>query len=144
MKSVVTVGCLFLLLANAASADSVSAYRNKDDAWFKSAEGRRIIDNIITHQRNSGGWKKAYDAEKPDTNKAKKPDRVRPRGRRRKKRLAKSRVDEQEADTRRRQARRAGKQPRSFSDRACGSTRRRSDDCATKATNLPGEISPRA
>ena len=37
----------------------------KDDAYFTSDEGRRIVDNIVSWQNANGGWWKAYDPTVP-------------------------------------------------------------------------------
>jgi len=34
---------------------------DKPDAWFTTAEGRRIVDNILSWQNADGGWWKNYD-----------------------------------------------------------------------------------
>ena len=45
---------------------SWSRYRRKDDAWFRSDEGRRVVDNVLTHQTKHGDWPKSIvDATKP-------------------------------------------------------------------------------
>ena len=40
---------------------------SKPDEWFKSPEGRTILDNVVSWQNANGGWWKAYDATKPRT-----------------------------------------------------------------------------
>jgi PelA/Pel-15E family pectate lyase len=56
---------------------------NQPDEWFKSPEGRKILDNVVTWQNSNGGWWKGYDASKPrdekdttDAGKAAPGDRV--------------------------------------------------------------------
>ena len=64
--------CLIAMITSAAAAATVMDLRTKDDAWFSSAEGKKTIDNIISHQRDEGGWKKAYDVNSPNADANKK------------------------------------------------------------------------
>jgi len=66
MKSITCVLVMLLLIA-AVPAATVMDLRNKPDDWHTSDEGKRTIDNVISAQRTQGGWKKAYDVSKPDT-----------------------------------------------------------------------------
>src|SRR5688572_16703885 len=47
------------------AAITVDDLAGKPDPWFKSDEGRRYMDNIISWQNAHGGWWKAYDATTP-------------------------------------------------------------------------------
>jgi pectate lyase len=38
---------------------------DRPDDWFRSDEGRRIVDNIVSWQNANGGWWKNYDAGHP-------------------------------------------------------------------------------
>jgi PelA/Pel-15E family pectate lyase len=51
-------------LATAAPMD-LSKLVDRPDDWFKSPDGRKILDNIVTWQNANGGWWKAYDATVP-------------------------------------------------------------------------------
>jgi PelA/Pel-15E family pectate lyase len=46
---------------SALAAGGAAAYLKKDDAWFDSAEGRRVTANILSHQSDLGGWPKNTD-----------------------------------------------------------------------------------
>lgn len=48
--------------ADSAKVD-VSKLTNQPDAWFTSAEGRHVLDDIVSWQNPNGGWWKSYDAE---------------------------------------------------------------------------------
>jgi pectate lyase len=37
-------------------------YAKKDDAWFRSDEGARRVDNVLSHQSSLGDWPKNQDA----------------------------------------------------------------------------------
>lgn len=43
----------------------LSQQLKQPDAWFKSAEGKRIADNVVSWQNANGGWWKGYDATVP-------------------------------------------------------------------------------
>jgi pectinesterase len=51
--------------AGAASAAAVRDFRDRPDEWFRTDEGRRVVDNIVTWQTPTGGWWKAYDPTTP-------------------------------------------------------------------------------
>lgn len=57
----------FLSLAATCSAVPVGGFREKmrDDAWIKSDEGKRILENTLTWQNPNGGWWKNYDLTEP-------------------------------------------------------------------------------
>src|SRR5688572_30249580 len=67
MKSIGCVMIVLFCLAAPGLAATVMDLRNKPDDWHASDEGKRTIDNVISAQRTEGGWKKAYDVSKPDT-----------------------------------------------------------------------------
>ena len=66
MKVILRVIAVLCVFAASARAATVMDLRSKPDDWHTSDEGKRAIDNVISHQRTSGGWKKAYDVSKPD------------------------------------------------------------------------------
>ena len=39
-------------------------YQDRPDAWFRGAEGRTILDNILSHQSPPGSWPKNLDTSK--------------------------------------------------------------------------------
>jgi PelA/Pel-15E family pectate lyase len=55
--------------AGAVCGADAPSFAGRADAWFGTAEGRQIIDNILTWQGHGPGgvmgWPKAYDATKP-------------------------------------------------------------------------------
>jgi pectate lyase len=54
-----------LAVATAPRADGgPRGYLKKDDAWFAGAEGRRVVDNVLSHQSDHGGWPKNIDTTK--------------------------------------------------------------------------------
>ena len=67
MKLQLTVSCvLCLLLLSSADANVPSRYAKQSLEWFKSEEGRRTADNVLTWQTPHGGWPKVRDtASKP-------------------------------------------------------------------------------
>jgi PelA/Pel-15E family pectate lyase len=67
MKSVVYVVIVLFVVAPFARAATVMDLRNKPDAWHTSDDGKRTIDNVISAQRAEGGWTKAYDVSRRDT-----------------------------------------------------------------------------
>ena len=57
-----------LLLSTTLAADKpvyVEAWGDKPDDWYRSDEGRRVIDNIISWQNPNGGWWKQYNTLEP-------------------------------------------------------------------------------
>jgi PelA/Pel-15E family pectate lyase len=53
---------LFLMLVVPCTAKAgPSRYLNKPDAWFASDESKRITENILSFQADSGGWPKNID-----------------------------------------------------------------------------------
>lgn len=66
----ILVSLLAILTPSAArSAEKLDAARvaGRDDAWFQSDEGKRVLDNILSWQNANGGWWKAnnYSAARP-------------------------------------------------------------------------------
>lgn len=57
---------VLLGVCSAASAESTpwQRYLKKDDAWFRGDEGRRAVDNILSHQTDLGDWPKNLDTSK--------------------------------------------------------------------------------
>jgi len=43
------------------AADGPARHLGKPDTWFASAEGRRVADNVLSHQADEGGWPKNTD-----------------------------------------------------------------------------------
>lgn len=54
---------LGLLAAGASFADGFNAraYLQREAAWFRSDEGRRIVANVLSHQSPTGSWPKNTD-----------------------------------------------------------------------------------
>jgi PelA/Pel-15E family pectate lyase len=62
MKSKLAVLCLLILLhVSRAGATVPSQYGNQSVEWFRSEEGRRIADNVLTWQSPPGSWPKNGD-----------------------------------------------------------------------------------
>lgn len=61
--TILTVAGLLLVLACPCSAAKGRArqYLDKPDVWFASVEAKRIADNILSYQAESGGWPKNID-----------------------------------------------------------------------------------
>jgi PelA/Pel-15E family pectate lyase len=49
------------------AADRPAAYLRKPDDWFASAEAKRVVANILSHQADLGGWPKNTDTTAPFT-----------------------------------------------------------------------------
>src|SRR5688500_725799 len=60
---VVLLGCL--IAPSGAYGADIASFSMQSDEWFKSEEGKRVLDNVLTWQNKNGGWWKAYDATKP-------------------------------------------------------------------------------
>jgi PelA/Pel-15E family pectate lyase len=58
------VALLGLLLAAPCFGRSAPSFVSRDDAWFSSDEGKQVVSNILSWQFPTGGWPKAYDANK--------------------------------------------------------------------------------
>jgi pectinesterase len=70
MKKRALLFCLILLIdvsARGAVGIAPEAQRilKEPDSWFKSDEGRKIADNIVSWQNANGGWWKNYDVHEP-------------------------------------------------------------------------------
>ncbi len=52
---------LLLSLPAIAAGGGAAAYLKKPDAWFASADGKRIAANILSYQSDLGGWPKNTD-----------------------------------------------------------------------------------
>jgi hypothetical protein len=56
---VTTAGILmWVFLLPAFAAGSWRNYRDKPDEWYRSEEGRRIAENVLSWQSPQGGWPK--------------------------------------------------------------------------------------
>jgi pectinesterase len=49
-----------------ATGADITAFAKQPDEWFKSDEGKRVLDNVLTWQTRHGRWWKAYDPTKPN------------------------------------------------------------------------------
>src|ERR671910_793545 len=58
----------------ALGAMDISKQVNQPDEWFKSPEGKRIADNVVSWQNANGGWWKGYDVTAPKAGAAKSND----------------------------------------------------------------------
>ena len=58
---VLTVFIPILLHACPLMAGSARDYLNKPNTWFDSAEGKKIINNVLSHQDKNGIWPKNID-----------------------------------------------------------------------------------
>ena len=62
MKPKLTMICVsFLLALSVANATVSSRYTEQSAEWFRSEEGRRIADNVLTWQSPHGSWPKNRD-----------------------------------------------------------------------------------
>lgn len=62
MKLKFTVICVsFLLSLSSSDANVPSKYAKQSAEWFRSEEGRRIADNVLTWQTPHGSWPKGRD-----------------------------------------------------------------------------------
>jgi PelA/Pel-15E family pectate lyase len=65
MKTILSmIVILICLVSPSAEATISSSYLKKSDEWFKSEEGRRIADHILTWQSSYGSWPKNKDTAK--------------------------------------------------------------------------------
>jgi len=60
----VLIALLLLVASLRARAADIGTLSKQPDEWFRSAEGKRILDNVLTWQNDNGGWWKAYDVKK--------------------------------------------------------------------------------
>jgi PelA/Pel-15E family pectate lyase len=68
--------CLHIVAILGTTAESGSAItwgqaQSKDSNWLRSVEGRRVIENVLRYQSNSGGWPKDIDMAAPLSDAAK-------------------------------------------------------------------------
>ena len=59
--------CAMTLAASAQMSRMGNAMRRTDDAFFRTAEARRVGDALLLYQRVTGGWPKNIDMTKPLT-----------------------------------------------------------------------------
>ncbi len=52
---------LFFVVRLSQAANNASVFREKDDAWFRADEGRRIVSNVLSWQSREGSWPKNTD-----------------------------------------------------------------------------------
>jgi pectinesterase len=74
-NTIVVILLGWLIAPLCASAADVASFSKQPDEWFRSKEGRRILDNVLTWQNDNGGWWKAYDPTKPRGGDGKAPPR---------------------------------------------------------------------
>ena len=58
---------LLLAFASPALAADAPSFVNRPDAWFATDQGKAVVANIISWELPAGGWYKAYDATKLNT-----------------------------------------------------------------------------
>lgn len=64
--SVLVIAGLAGLCVGPAGAASWQSYAQQPDAWYRGAEGARVVDNVLSHQSLQGSWPKNIDtASKP-------------------------------------------------------------------------------
>ena len=61
----VAVGMVLAVCASPCAAEGPRDYLSKPDAWFRSDEGRRIAENILSWQTSAGSWPKNLDTAVP-------------------------------------------------------------------------------
>jgi PelA/Pel-15E family pectate lyase len=61
MSSKLTITCVILLALTSTFGGVPSRYAKQTGQWFKSEEGRRIADNVLTWQSPHGAWPKNRD-----------------------------------------------------------------------------------
>jgi PelA/Pel-15E family pectate lyase len=64
-RALLTVAALLLLASGRAQAISWERAQRADGDWFRSAEGKRVVDNVLLYQFPSGGWAKNIDMAAP-------------------------------------------------------------------------------
>jgi PelA/Pel-15E family pectate lyase len=57
--------CKVLIVAGWACADGWDDAQRQPAAWFHTAEGQRVVDNLLLYQLPSGGWPKNIDMAAP-------------------------------------------------------------------------------
>jgi PelA/Pel-15E family pectate lyase len=68
MKIGLALITMLLCASFAVAADKpvpIENWRDQPDEWFKSDEGKRVVDNIISWQNANGGWWKTYNTLEP-------------------------------------------------------------------------------
>ena len=61
MRPTLLLLALLAMLPRLAADDSARRYLGKADAWFGSAEAKKVADIILTYQADAGGWPKNTD-----------------------------------------------------------------------------------
>jgi PelA/Pel-15E family pectate lyase len=61
MRPTLLLLALLAMLPRLTADDSARRYLGKADAWFASAEAKKIADIILTYQADAGGWPKNTD-----------------------------------------------------------------------------------
>jgi PelA/Pel-15E family pectate lyase len=61
MRPTLLLLALLALLPRLQAEVSVRSYLKKPDAWFASAEAKKVADVILTYQADAGGWPKNTD-----------------------------------------------------------------------------------
>ena len=61
MRPTLLLFALLAMLPRLAADDSARRYLGKADAWFASAEAKKVADIILSYQADAGGWPKNTD-----------------------------------------------------------------------------------
>ena len=61
MRPTLLLLALLAMLPRLAADDSARRYLGKADAWFASAEAKKVADIILSYQADAGGWPKNTD-----------------------------------------------------------------------------------
>lgn len=61
MRPTLLLLALLAMLPSLTADDSARRYLGKADAWFGSAEAKKVADIILTYQADAGGWPKNTD-----------------------------------------------------------------------------------
>ena len=61
MRPTLLLLALLAMLPRLAADDSARRYLGKADAWFGSAEAKKVADIILSYQADAGGWPKNTD-----------------------------------------------------------------------------------
>jgi len=61
MRPTLLLLALLVMLPRLAADESARRYLGKPDAWFASAEAKKVADIILTYQADAGGWPKNID-----------------------------------------------------------------------------------
>ncbi|MCG9128248.1 pectate lyase [Candidatus Poribacteria bacterium] len=57
----IVISCLFLFVILPSYSLVPSEFTHKSDEWFRSKEGKQIVDNVLTWQTQHGDWPKNED-----------------------------------------------------------------------------------